>query len=267
MTRRILTTIFVALITLCTHAQTISPNESAEFCPLTDITFTVTLPRIADNTTPNVSSWTNTPIVVSGVSNLTNTQTQTTFTFVGRFRDVNIKQVFKIDYTPIGGSASAYYPEFKYIKSLTTFGNGTQNDCSAIKPTPTSINAPRCQNGSVGISFSNIQYSNVYENPVVCYGTVTNYEYLLPNGWSLTTGSTTTVSNGSTWIAGSNSVTVTYDLATGNGGNVRIRPVNTQCGSGLAKGREVVIPVSRPLPSLFITLGQTYLCRDRKSVV
>ena len=91
--------LLVAASSFCTtFSQTISPVESTEFCPLVDMTFTVTLPRIADNTTPTVASWTNTPILVSGVSNLVNTATQTSFTFVGRFRDVNINQVFRVTY-------------------------------------------------------------------------------------------------------------------------------------------------------------------------
>lgn len=90
---------------------------------------------------------------------------------------------------------------------------------------------------------------------MLCYGTVSNYEYLLPNGWSLNS----TTSNGSTWIAGDNSETITYDLATGDGGVVRIRPINTACGTNLNKGREVTIPISRPAPVLSIT-GQDFLC-------
>lgn len=43
------------IILLC-NAQSISPTESAEFCPLTSVTFTVTIPRIETGTTPTVSS-------------------------------------------------------------------------------------------------------------------------------------------------------------------------------------------------------------------
>ena len=54
--------IFVAMIvTLSTKAQSISPNEETEFCPNVNITFTVTLPRIASSTMPSVASWINGP--------------------------------------------------------------------------------------------------------------------------------------------------------------------------------------------------------------
>ncbi len=61
------------IISMVSYAQSISPNENTEFCPLTSTTFTVTLPRIATGTTPTVSSWTNTPVLISGVSNLSQT--------------------------------------------------------------------------------------------------------------------------------------------------------------------------------------------------
>lgn len=129
-----------SLISLVTFSQSISPNESTEFCPLTDITFTVTLPRIKSNTIPTVASWTNTPIVVIGVSNLTSTSTQTTFTFTGRFRDVNIKQEFKIDYvTDASPNGLSYIPSFKRIKSLFYPANCTQ------VPNRATITVPRCQ--------------------------------------------------------------------------------------------------------------------------
>ena len=40
---------------------------------------------------------------------------------------------------------------------------------------------------------------------IFCWGTITNYEYLLPSGWSI--GSN--VSNGNNWIAGTQNVTIT----------------------------------------------------------
>lgn len=96
--KRIFTLVIACIIiNIASYAQSISPNENTEFCPLTSTTFTVTLPRIATGTTPTVSSWTNTTILISGVNNINHTSTQTTFTFVGQFRDVNINQVFRVD--------------------------------------------------------------------------------------------------------------------------------------------------------------------------
>jgi hypothetical protein len=184
-----------------------------------------------------------------------------TFSFVGRFFDANNKQTFTVNYTNSSGQPATHDFTFIKIKSLTHFGNGSSSDCSAIKPTPTSINVPLCQTGSVGISFPNISYSNVWENPVVCYGTVSNYEYLLPAGWQLGT----TTSNGTTWLPGGNSATITYNAATGDGGFVRIRPVNTACGTNLNKGREIAIPISRPAPVVYISMTKTYLCSTNET--
>ncbi len=117
------------IINIACYAQSISPNENTEFCPLTSTTFTVTLPRIATGTTPTVSSWTNTPILISGVNNINHTSTTTTFTFVGQFRDVNINQVFRVDYVPSGGSATFYEFKFKRVKSLFY-----SSSCTPIQP-------------------------------------------------------------------------------------------------------------------------------------
>lgn len=144
------------IISIVSYAQSISPNENTEFCPLTSTTFTVTLPRISTGTTPTVSSWTNTPILISGVNNINHTATKTTFTFVGQFRDVNISQSFKIDYTPSGGTASSYYPTLKRIKSLFY---GT---CSPTQPNRSFITADLCQTPSFGISFSNAQWKTEF---------------------------------------------------------------------------------------------------------
>lgn len=60
--------IMIAFATVKLFAQqSISPSETTEFCPNVDVTFTVTLPPIADNTQPNLASWTNGPIIVSSL--------------------------------------------------------------------------------------------------------------------------------------------------------------------------------------------------------
>lgn len=52
--------IFVSLVgSISVIAQDILPNEATEFCPDLNTTFTVTLPRITNNSTPNVVIWTN----------------------------------------------------------------------------------------------------------------------------------------------------------------------------------------------------------------
>ena len=121
-------------------SQTISPTETGEFCPETNITFTVTLPLIKANTTPSVASWTNTPIIVSGVANLTsNTNNQTTtFTFVGKFRDVNLMQVFRVSYIANSNPTVTIDKDFQFknIKSFFLFGSATINilSCNSTQP-------------------------------------------------------------------------------------------------------------------------------------
>lgn len=178
-------------------------------------------------------------MVVSGVSNLTNTQTQTTFTFVGRFNDKNINQVFKIDYTPGGGSATSYFAQFKKIKSLY-YDNTPSQSCPRIQPNSGLITVALCQTANIPISFNNVKWWTFGEGVDFCWGTITSYEYQLPSGWSLNGQSST----GSNWIAGSNNVTITSDLSTG--GVIGIRPGNS-CSSGMNNGQTPVqIPINRP---------------------
>ncbi len=153
-----------------------------------------------------------------------------------------------MDYVPNGGSATFYEFKFKRVKSLF---HGT---CSPIQPNRSSITADLCQTPSFGISFTNAQWKTEFESPVLCFGSITTYEYLLPTGWSLNG----TPSTGS-WIAANNNVTVTADATTGNGQAVQIRAINTGCGAGLAKGSIVPIPISRPAPPLNIT-GSSTMC-------
>jgi len=129
------------------------------------------------------------------------------------------------------------------------------NSFSQIFPSPASITSPRCQLNNHTISFANVQYGNPFEAPAIGYGTVTNYEYLLPAGWKIGT----TTSNGTTWIAGGNNVTITSDLVTGDGSVIRIRPSNIACASGLATGQEAYVSISRPKPTT-ITNGLAVLC-------
>ncbi|MGC8751882.1 hypothetical protein [Hydrotalea sp.] len=153
--------IFVLLFsTQSAFSQSIYPAETNEFCPLQDITFTVTLPRILDNTVPSVASYTNGPIVITGIlpSSIVNTPTQTTCTFVGRFRDVNINQVFKISYQTNPDTIKLYFPSFKKIKSL--FYNITPSTtCKPLQLNIASVTVPRCQIVNIPINFQNIQWS------------------------------------------------------------------------------------------------------------
>ena len=218
-------------------SQNITPTLTSEMCPGVNITFSVSLPGTAV-TSVSGAAINIAPTVIQQPFNISTSGGNINFDFIGKFADYNNKQTFQINYTGPSGQAATYNFGFSKIKSLLT-----ANSFSQINPTPTSIISTMCQVNNHSISFSNVQYGNPFENPPIGYGTVTNYEYLLPSGWIL--GGTT--STGSNWISGNNNVTVTSDLGTGDGGLIRIRPVNTACAAGLVAGQEVVIPISRPV--------------------
>jgi Secretion system C-terminal sorting domain len=138
------------------------------------------------------------------------------------------------------------------IKSLNT-----SNSFSQVIPTPASFIAPLCENTLRTISFNNVQYGNPFENPAIGYGSISNYEYLLPAGWKF--GNQT--SDGVTWFSGNNSASITSDFTSGAANAfIQIRPVNTACGAGLATSNITYIPISRPAPSLIMASEETTLC-------
>ncbi|NCU05055.1 MAG: T9SS type A sorting domain-containing protein [Chitinophagaceae bacterium] len=117
---------------------------------------------------------------------------------------------------------------------------------------------PRCQVVNIPVTVSNVKWGTNFESPTLCFGSISDFEYQLPNGWSIGAN----VSNGSNWIPGGNSVTVTSDLANGVNGVILVRPRNT-CGTGLQNNQTPgQIPISRPEPNLQITSsdGRFYVC-------
>lgn len=225
-------------------SQTISPSQNNEYCPGTEYTFTVTIAKPYSSMIGEGGCY---------VTQLPTSPVGSSFTFKGKFADANLKQTFRI----IHPDNSSTPFDFKKIKSL--FYSTTS--CAPIQPNQGTITAPRCQAQSFPISFSNIQWGTAFESPSICFGSVTNYQYLLPNGWSM--GGQT--SNGSNWISGGSSTTVTSDLTTG--GAIRIRPVNTACGTGLSTGPEAVVNISRPAPSISISPSgtQAFICSGTKT--
>lgn len=190
----------------------ISPSESKSFCPGNVITFTVSVTGNLSDIVPKALNVA--PSVIRQPYNIVYSNGVTTFNFDGRFEDVNNKQTFQLNYK-YGPNNRDTIHDFTFIKikSLTLLGDGSPNDCSKIQPSLSVINAPLCQAGSISLSYPKISYINSVEIPKVCYDTVHNYEYLLPSGWSIGAS----VSNGSDWIAGSNSVTINYDANNGIG--------------------------------------------------
>lgn len=233
--KKIFLTAIISVVTLITYGQTISPSQNDEYCPNTEYTFTASI------TKPYSSI-----IGVGGcaVTQQPSSPVGSTFTFKGTFNDVNQKQTFKIYHTD--GTQTDF--DFKKIKSLF------YGACSAIQPNISSITVNLCTVQNFSISFNNLQWQTAFENPALCFGSITTYEYLIPSGWSL--NGTTSTGN---WIAAGNTVTVTSDQTTGNGQNIQVRAINTGCGSGLSKGQILTIPISRPAPPLSIS-GATQGC-------
>jgi hypothetical protein len=247
--KQIFLVLSVTLIALLSNAQVISPDRSGEYCPGVNITFTVTIAgQSVQSVTPKALNVP--PTVVQQPINISVSGGNLTFSFVGRFADYNNKQTFTVNYTNSSGQPATWDATYIKIKSLLT-----ANSFSQIYPTPTSITAPRCQIQSFNISFPNVQYGNPWEAPPIGYGTVTNYEYLLPSGWSLNG-----VPSTGGWLAGNNNVMVTSDLASGVGGSIRIRPVNTQCAAGLQPGQEASVAIIRPEPPITISGSQGTIC-------
>ncbi|HZK70794.1 MAG TPA: T9SS type A sorting domain-containing protein [Clostridia bacterium] len=248
--KQIISFIICSFTILFANAQTISPVQTTEFCPSTEYTFTVSIPKTYSS------------MIGEGGSFITQSPTfpvGSTFTFKGKFGDANQKQIFRIYYT----DGTNYGFEFTKIKSLFYSTTSTAfPPCNVIKPNQVQpIIFPRCQVANATISFPNIQWFTNFENPEICFGSVTDYEYQLPAGWSI--GSS--VSNGSNWIAGGNSVVVTSDLSSGDGADIRIRASNKTCGTGLAANGPVSsVRISRPEPTMSISPSgnQAFVCAN-----
>ena len=224
------------------RAQTISPSQTAEYCPNTEVTFTATVPGVY------------TGMASTGYVLLTSIPTSTfnsntgvsTINFIAKFGDYNLTQGFIIYYNTATSSTS-YSPVYKKIKSLY-FTNGL-DDCANIKPNLPTITWPVCQTSAQTISFSPMQYFNNSELNS-CFGSISTYEYLLPFGWKLNG----TTSDGNTWLPGNNNVSVTSDFGTGDGGAISIRALNSACGTGLANNSNLgVVHILRPKPTFTIT--------------
>ncbi len=255
MKKYIILWLFTLLSTVKSFSQSIYPVESTEVCPGVDITFTVS---IYAQSIQNVIPWALNvnPAVVQPAYNISSNGTEITFNFVGRFSDNNNKQSFRVNYISLSGQSTSKDFTFTKVKSLLT-----PTPFSQISPTPTSITAQRCEVENFNISFSNVQYGNIWESPAISYGTVTNYEYLLPTGWKL--GLTT--SDGSTWLSGGNNVTITSDLSNGVNGSIQIRPTNTGCASGLVPGQAKQFQYQDLLP-IFILAAQITFVRGTRLI-
>jgi hypothetical protein len=247
----LLSFVALCLIGMTTFAQSSTPAASGEFCPKTQITFNVTVP----GKEPAVTSWTGSPMLDQAAYDIVtnSTQTSTTFKFKGRFIDVNIAQSFRVTYKEANDTDKEYIMTYKLIKSLY---HPTIERCSTVSPSQGTIVWPFCEITTRQISFDKIKWGVFSDSPFTCFGTVNDYEYQLPAGWSIGTS----VSTGSNWILGTNNVQVTSDLNGGLGETIKIRAANT-CTSGLVSGSNIsYVGISRPLAALTLSTGQDYIC-------
>ena len=231
---------------LSLKSQNISPNFDTEQCPGVAITFSASVPGNLDYVAASAISVA--PTLIQGAYHITRSSTLTTFNFDGKFVDYNNNQTFTAYYYDANQNYLHRDFTFTKVKSLLN-----QTSKSTIIPNQSSITALRCQSQNFNISFPQVPFSNV-DQPTSGFNIITNYEYLIPIGWSLN-GST---SNGSNWIPGTNNSTITSDLTHGDQQTILIRSVNS-CGAGLTPGQPSGIAINRPAPTLSIT-GSDLFC-------
>ncbi|MBI2285172.1 MAG: T9SS type A sorting domain-containing protein [Bacteroidetes bacterium] len=231
------------------NGQSITPSNFDAYCPLSTLSFNIALPNNCSNI--SISDPDFNVIVISNPSNIYTSSSVTTFDCSIMLADKNVSQRLRVSYHNNALNQDLVYDfYFPYVKSLLY-----PSSLNQIAPNYSSLNAPLCETPSFNISFTNIQYTNI--NTGTKYGTITNYEYSLPQGWVL--GSTTS-SGPSNWILAGNNVTITADKTNGTtSSSIKIRAINS-CGSGLIKGSEVVIPIVRDRPQLSFSPGSGFLC-------
>jgi len=172
----------------------------------------------------------------------------TDLSFQGTFVDQAVPQGLQLIYVDANGHNQTFTALYKNIASFNQ-GDGSARPALNVS----SISAPICQNITTNISFSNVVYSDQAVSPPIWYGTITNYQYLLPVGWQL--GSS--VSDGTTWLSGTNNVLVTSDGMHGDGGTVQVRAA--ACTPGISPGPAASISISRGVPSFSIS-GSGLVC-------
>lgn len=218
---------FLAIITITfANGQTILPVASTEMCPNQEYTFTVSLP--ADYISLNSSGG-------AQITLFPSTDSKTSLTFKGKFSDVSGAQIFTIAYK--GGE---YSPKFTKVKSL--FGGYKEGN------TPTKITVPICQTTPITLNISGDKYWDASTSPYTAFGSINNYRYLIPSGWYLNS----TLSNGSTWITASGSVTVTPTEDTGGNSSIQYVAKN-DCSGNFFEGTPRYISISRPNPTFTLS--------------
>ncbi len=210
------------------QSQTISPSSNDEYCPNQEYTFFITLPGKFDQIIPNT-------LFISQQPYDFDIQNKS-FKIKIKFADINNTQSLNIYYN---NSNNVYPVNFFKIKSLFSYTTNFPY-CPGIQTPLSPINAPLCKINSFPINFTPVQWQNTSLGQFLCFGTINDYEYLLPANWKLNT----IVSTGSNWIQGSNNANITTDLYTQ--GDILISPKNN-CGPNLTNSPSyTTINVNRP---------------------
>lgn len=255
--KKILFSLALLLSSILLNAQTISLGTDNEYCPNVEYEFSVTLPGAYSSISVTQMLITQQPYAFNS--------SNTSFKFKAKFNDVNIKQSVEIKYGANG--ASTFKPEYKKVKSLFYSNDAS---CTIIQPkfssnnaSATSFTAPLCLVSNFAITFSKIKWHTAFETPTYCFGSISDYEYLLPANWKL--GNIT--SNGTTWLQGTNAVTITSDLTSGNGQTILIRPKNTCVSNSANTQVPAQIIVLRPEPNLTFAATQAPICNGGNKTI
>lgn len=116
MKKQLLFILFCTFLSITFYGQeSILPIEATEFCPNTNIIFTVTLPQIQANSSINVTTNAGGCTVVAGASNISSNNGVTTFNFTGKFADNSITQSFSVSYK-ISTNPNAINKVFEFYK-------------------------------------------------------------------------------------------------------------------------------------------------------
>ncbi|WP_291121617.1 T9SS type A sorting domain-containing protein [Flavobacterium sp. UBA6026] len=159
----------------------------------------------------------------------------TSVTFKGKFSDTSGTQVFTVTY-----SNGSYSFPFTKVKSL--FGGYKEGN------TVSQIVAPMCETTSIPFSITGDQYRDISTNPITYFGSINNYDYIIPAGWRLNG----ILSTGSNWISASGSVTLTPDASTG-GGSVLQYIAKSDCSNAFFQGTARYVSIVRPIPTFSIS--------------
>jgi len=260
--RKTIAGVLSLVVSLFAEAQSISPSIDGIYCPTVPITFTVTMPASGfpySNFTAAGGPASEVPgsvgMMVTSQPTMTSNSTGVYFTFTGYFVDKSTVQGLHFTTTDANGHVLGLFFEYNKIESFSPGSSNIEKQAEQPQPNITSIQATACKSESFNISFPNVQYANSFVVPAIYFGTVTNYEYLLPSGWQL--GGAT--SDGSTWLPGSSNVIVTSDLTHGDGGSIQVR--GATCTAGLQPGPAASITISRPIKtSAYSISGPMLLC-------